>query len=135
MSFLQNCEVCFNQESLPITYHNFRHKNWARPKIKLKRISSHKMQGQFFTERSNSASWSHKITKLIKISGRKLRSYHSLHPKWPKITNIHFATTNCSFGFSLKVTKISRIKVWSDPTANFQSISYKANPSGRDNIY
>ena len=26
MSFLQNREVCFNQKTLPITYHNFRHK-------------------------------------------------------------------------------------------------------------
>ena len=34
MSFLQNCEVCFNQERLPITYHNFRHKNLVRPKSK-----------------------------------------------------------------------------------------------------
>ena len=32
MSFLQNCEVCFNQERLPITYHNFRHKSLVRPK-------------------------------------------------------------------------------------------------------
>ena len=34
MSFLQNCEVCFNQERLPITYHNFRHKSLVRPKSK-----------------------------------------------------------------------------------------------------
>ena len=33
-SFLQNCKVCFNQESLPITYHNFRHKSLVRPKSK-----------------------------------------------------------------------------------------------------
>ena len=34
MSFLENCEVCFNQESLPITYYNFLHKNLVRPKSK-----------------------------------------------------------------------------------------------------
>ena len=34
MSFLQNCEVCFNQERLPITYHNFRLKSLVRPKSK-----------------------------------------------------------------------------------------------------
>ena len=32
MSFPQNREVCFNQESLPINYHNFRHKSLVRPK-------------------------------------------------------------------------------------------------------
>ena len=34
MSFLQNCKVCFNQESLPITYHHFYHKSLVRPKSK-----------------------------------------------------------------------------------------------------
>ena len=34
MNFLQNCEVCFNQERLLITYHNFRHKSLVRPKSK-----------------------------------------------------------------------------------------------------
>ena len=34
MSFLQNIEVCFNQESLPITYHNFQHKSLIRPQSK-----------------------------------------------------------------------------------------------------
>ena len=34
MSFLQNREVCFNQEKLPITYHNFCHKSLVRPKSK-----------------------------------------------------------------------------------------------------
>ena len=34
MSFLQNFKVCFNQERLPITYHNFRHKSLVRPKSK-----------------------------------------------------------------------------------------------------
>ena len=34
MSFLQNCKVCYNQERLPITYHNFRHKSLVRPKRK-----------------------------------------------------------------------------------------------------
>ena len=34
MSFLQNCEVCFNQERLPITCRNFHHKSLVRPKSK-----------------------------------------------------------------------------------------------------
>ena len=34
ISLLQNCDICFNQESLPITYYNFHHKNLVRPKIK-----------------------------------------------------------------------------------------------------
>ena len=34
LSFLQNREVCFNQERLPITYHNFHHKSLVRPKSK-----------------------------------------------------------------------------------------------------
>ena len=33
-SFLQNHDVSFNQESLPITYYNFHHKNLVRPKSK-----------------------------------------------------------------------------------------------------
>ena len=45
MSFLQNREVYFNQESLPITYHNFHQKRtW---------ISTHELQGEFFTERKH----------------------------------------------------------------------------------
>ena len=32
MSFLQNRKVCFNQENLPITYHNFCHKSLVRLK-------------------------------------------------------------------------------------------------------
>ena len=50
MGFLQNRKVCFNQESLPITYRNFCHKSLVRPKSKFKRFSTHKLQGQFFTE-------------------------------------------------------------------------------------
>ena len=46
-----NRKVCFKQESLPITYQNFRHKSVVRPKSKLTRISTRKLQGQFFTER------------------------------------------------------------------------------------
>ena len=34
ISFLQNCEVCFKQERLLITYHNFRHKSLVRLKSK-----------------------------------------------------------------------------------------------------
>ena len=34
MSFHQNCKICFNQERLPITYDNFRHKSLVRLKSK-----------------------------------------------------------------------------------------------------
>ena len=34
MNFLQNGEVCFNQKSLPISYHNFWHKSLVTPKSK-----------------------------------------------------------------------------------------------------
>ena len=34
MSFLQNWEVCFKQESLPTTYRNFRQKSLVKPKSK-----------------------------------------------------------------------------------------------------
>ena len=34
MNFLQNCEVRFNQERLPVTYRNFRRKSLVRPKSK-----------------------------------------------------------------------------------------------------
>ena len=57
MGFLQNLKVCFKQESLPITYQNFRHQSLVRPKtLKLKRISTHKLQSQFFTERNHAPS-------------------------------------------------------------------------------
>ena len=34
MNFLQNRDVCFNQESLPITYYNIHHKSLVRSKSK-----------------------------------------------------------------------------------------------------
>ena len=34
MSFLQNREICFKKERLPITYHNFNHKSLVRLKSK-----------------------------------------------------------------------------------------------------
>ena len=46
MTFLENRKVCFNQERLPITYHNFHHKRLVRPKSKLAKISTYKLQGQ-----------------------------------------------------------------------------------------
>ena len=51
VSFLQNRKVYFNQESLPITYHNFGSKSPIRAKSKLTRILTHELQGEFFTER------------------------------------------------------------------------------------
>ena len=50
MSFLQNREVCFKEETLPITYHNFHHKNLLRPKSKIDKNLNPKPQGQFFTQ-------------------------------------------------------------------------------------
>ena len=83
MSFLQNRQVCFKEESLPITYHNFHHKAWSDLKVKLTRISTHKLQDYFFIERSDVSRRSHKkinkMIKLTKISGRKLRSDPYLH--------------------------------------------------------
>ena len=57
MGFLQNVKVYFNQESLLITYHNFCHQSLGKTKIlKLKKISTHKLQSQFFTERNHAPS-------------------------------------------------------------------------------
>ena len=55
-------------------------KVWSDLKIKLRRISTHKLQIQFFTERYDAPSRSQKKKKLTKISGRKLRSDHYLRP-------------------------------------------------------
>ena len=57
MRFLNHREVCFDQESLPITYHNFRHKSLVRPKNKSPNWegSTHKLHGQFFKESSKYA--------------------------------------------------------------------------------
>ena len=74
MGFLQDLKVYFNQENLSITYHNFRHQSLARPKIvKMKRISIHKLQSKFFTERNHAPS--------TKISRGKLRLDHFLELK------------------------------------------------------
>ena len=35
MSFLQNRKFCFKEESLSITYHNFRHKSLVRTNSKI----------------------------------------------------------------------------------------------------
>ena len=53
--FLQNRDVCLNQEGLPITYHNFHHQSLVRPKSKfpkLTKISTYKLQGQFSQKES-----------------------------------------------------------------------------------
>ena len=83
MTFLQNCEVCFNQESLPIPYHSFRYKRLVRPNRKLSRISTNKLQGKFL-QRDKMHLADHKKRKLITKCGRKLRSDPYLHLKWPK---------------------------------------------------
>ena len=69
MNFLQNGEVFFNQESLPIIYHNFHYKNLIRPKIKSTKISTHKLQSQFFTERLDAPSKFQKRENLPKYLG------------------------------------------------------------------
>ena len=51
MSFQRNLKIYFNEESLAITYHNIRYKSLVRPKSKLRRISTHKPQGQFFRDK------------------------------------------------------------------------------------
>ena len=58
MSFLQNCEVSFNQESLTITYHNFRRKSLVRLKSK-----SPNRQGS--QPRSYKAKFSQRDTKYL----------------------------------------------------------------------
>ena len=35
MSFIQKCNICFKEESLPLTYHNLHHKSLVRPKDKI----------------------------------------------------------------------------------------------------
>ena len=71
MSFQQNCEVCFNQERLPITYHNVRHKSLVRPKSK-----SPNWQGSQpisykakFSQRDKMHLADHKKEKLLKYLG------------------------------------------------------------------
>ena len=53
MSFLQNCEVCFKQKKVTNNLQQFpsRKSGQTQKEIsKLTRISSHKLQGPFFTE-------------------------------------------------------------------------------------
>ena len=76
MSFLQNFEVCFKKERLPITYHNFHHKSLVRPKSK-----SPNWQGSQpisykakFSHRDNIYLVDLKYNITYQISGGKLRS-------------------------------------------------------------
>ena len=68
VTFLQNHEVCFNQKSWPITYHNFCHKRLVRPKSKLPWISTHKLQGHFL-QRNKMHIADHKKENLSKYLG------------------------------------------------------------------
>ena len=96
MSILQNREVCFNQDCLPITYHNCRHKRLVRPKSKLTRISTHKLQGHFsHRDKMHLADHTQKI--IIKLSGRKLNSDPYLHFKLSKIRKICLTIYMCDF--------------------------------------
>ena len=59
MSFPQNREVCFNQESLPTTISIT--KVLSDPKVNHqmdKDLITHKLQGQFFTERKHAPNMS-----------------------------------------------------------------------------
>ena len=151
MSILQNREVCFNQDCLPITYHNCRHKRLVRPKSKLTRISTHKPQGHFsHRDKMHLADHTHK--KIIKLSCRKLKSDPYLHFKLPKIRKIYLTIymcviflQNCSFDLSQKKSQITyhnilnKILVRTNSKSlicqKFQSISYMANSLCKDNIY
>ena len=80
MGFLQNCEFCFNQERLSITYHSFCHKSLVRPKSK----SSN-------WQRSQPISYE---TKLSQRDNIYLGSDRLLYPKMLKLAkelpnNIH----------------------------------------------
>ena len=94
MSFLQNHKVSFNQESLPITYHNFRHNNLVRPKNK----SPNSQGSQPISYKANfsqkdkthladpTQAYTHthtkkKTTELSKVSKGKLGSDSYLQPK------------------------------------------------------
>ena len=70
MSFLQNREVYFNQESLPITLPQFP----LQKSCQTQRISTHKLQCQFFNIVRDKMHLSDiSETKRTKLSGRKLR--------------------------------------------------------------
>ena len=87
MSFLQNCEVCFNQERLPITDRNFRHKSLVRPKSKFPN-----WQGSLpisfkakLLQRNNIYLVDQKCNITCQNSQEKLRSDQFLHYEMPKI--------------------------------------------------
>ena len=128
MSFLQNCEVSFIQERLPITYRNFRHKSLVRPKSK-----SPKWQGSQpinykakFSQRDNI----YPLDLKYNITYQNIREKSKVRPifiPWNAYlaTYINGLSTKISkFIFIKKVyqwrTIISLTKVWSDPKVNAQ---------------
>ena len=91
MSFLQNCRYCFNQERLPITYHNFHHKSLVRPK--LASISTHKLKSQIFTGRfSNFHLTDFKCNMNYQNIRRKTKVRPIFIPKMLKIAKKYLTT-------------------------------------------
>ena len=81
MSYLPNRRICFKEESLPITNHNFHDQSLLRSKSKIDKDLNRKLQGQFFRERE---------TKIANI---------------PLIVYMGEFFRNCSFDFSQKCHK------------------------------
>ena len=70
-AFYKITKVCFNQESLPITFHNFHHKSLVRPKSKFpnwqgSQLMSYKTN---FSRRDNIPSRSQIQHNLLKCPG------------------------------------------------------------------
>ena len=154
MSFLKNCEVCLNQERLPITYHNFRHKSLVRPKSK-----SPNWQGSQpinykakISQRDNTypADLKYNIT-YQNIQGEKLRSDRFLYPEmliakklpsnlngWVFLQNLKVCfNQEClpimyhNFRHQSLVRPRSKCSNWKGA----QPISYKANFSLKGTMY
>ena len=51
MSFLQNRDICFNQDSLSVTYCISITEFWSDAKVRLITILTYKLQGYFFLQR------------------------------------------------------------------------------------
>ena len=90
MSFLENRKVCFNQESLPITYHDFRHKNLVRPKNKYEnwQISQPISYQTRFSQRDNIYLVDLKCNTTYQNVLGKLRLDQFLCPKKPQMAKM-----------------------------------------------
>ena len=151
MSFLQNRNVCFNQERLPITNRNFRHKSLVRPKIK-----SPNWQGSqpisYLTKLSHRDNI-YQVGQKYKITYQnilgKLRSDRFLYHEMPKMAKITLRLTWTTFlqnrevcfnQESLPITyhnfrHKSLIRLKSKSPNWHQLISYKANFSRKESMH